>query len=123
MPGNDSDGIASNPRGVGGYVDMEYKVVGALVSQDDMLYLRNLRRTFVVSRLLDKRVAAHIFSFLAEAGQSGGTHHFVTPELVGAAVGRLVSNYTEDDSWLPRFLGSLLDGRDEYAVVPTQKKT
>ena len=89
-------------------VEQEYVTVGALVSFEDKVYLYHLRRRGLqIGEPLDRRVAAHILALVAEAGQSGSTSHRVTPELIGAAVGRLVSNYGDGD-WLERFMHGLM---------------
>ena len=89
-------------------VEQEYVTVGALMSLEDKLYLHHLRRRCLQpGEYLDRRVAAHILALVAEAGQSGNTTHRVTPELIGAAVGRLVSNYGDGD-WLERFMLGLM---------------
>ncbi len=84
----------------------EYETVGALMSSEDKLYLYHLRRHGLQQgEHLDRRVAAHILALVAEAGQTGNATHRVTPELIGAATRRLVSNYGDD--WLEKFMRGL----------------
>lgn len=90
-------------------VEQEYETVGALMSSEDKLYLYHLRRAgFQPGNPLDRRVAAHILALVAEEGQSGNVSHHVTPELIGAAIRRLVSNYGDGDDWFKRFMHGLI---------------
>lgn len=88
-------------------IELEYVMVVALVSANDTMYLRCLRERGVQhGDFLPRRVAAHILALVAQAGESGNVSDDVTPELIGAAIGRLVSNYDGND-WLERFMRGL----------------
>lgn len=88
-------------------IELDYVVIGSLVSADDTMYLRCLRERGVQhGDFLPRRVAAHILALVAQAGESGNVDNDVTPELIGAAIGRLVSNY-EGGDWLERFMRGL----------------
>jgi hypothetical protein len=90
-------------------IEMDFEVVGPLVCTADKLYLYHLRRAgFQPGNPLDRRVAAHILALVAEEGQSGNVSHHVTPELIGAAIRRLVSNYGDGDDWFERFMRGLI---------------
>ncbi len=88
-------------------IELEYVVVGALVSDNDMMYLRCLKeRGLQTGDYLPRAVASHILALVASAGQSGNVSDDVNPELIGAAIGRLVSNY-DDVDWVEKFMRGL----------------
>jgi hypothetical protein len=85
---------------------LQEKTVEDLEMTEDEQY-RALLRNFDASKFLSRGTASYILSEVAACGEYGGVCEFVTPEMVGAAVRRLVSNYTEDHMWLPLFLRGL----------------
>jgi hypothetical protein len=87
-----------------------YVMVGAFMDDLDRENISRISKeskAYAPSTLTGRRPAAHVLALVAAAGESGNVDELITPEMVGHAVSRLVSNYTEDDSWLRRFLVGL----------------
>ena len=85
-------------------VVVHYVNVGLEVCREDWRILSDLNVDFQVATFLPRRTAAHILAVVANHGDYGGVSVLVTPEMIGAAIRRLVRNYTEDESWRVRFL-------------------
>ncbi len=68
---------------------------------ESMRYLEPGTNTF------PRALAAALLQHVGHHGEYGGVAENVSPFLIGVAVRRLVSNYTEGDEWLIEFLKGL----------------
>jgi len=95
--------IQTNPS------EEDFRTVGAFMCTADEKRLEQFIRSWKPCQPIDRRVAAHVLSLVASEGESGNIDQRLTPEIIGDAIARLVSNYTEDESWLKRFLSGLVN--------------
>ncbi len=57
--------------------------------------------------IFPRRLAGEILQHVGREGEYGGVAEGITPFLIGVAIQRLVSNYTENDEWKIEFLKGL----------------
>jgi hypothetical protein len=68
---------------------------------ESILYLKPGTNVF------PRGLAASLLQHVGDHGEYGGVANGVTPFLIGVAIRRLVSNYTEGDEWKIEFLKGL----------------
>ncbi len=59
------------------------------------------------SNIFPRTLAGGLLQHVGSCGEYGGVANGVTPFLIGVAIQRLVSNYTEGDEWKIEFLKGL----------------
>ncbi len=57
--------------------------------------------------IFPRRLAGLVLQHVGSCGEYGGVAEGITPFLVGVAIQRLVSNYTDNDDWKIEFLKGL----------------
>jgi hypothetical protein len=59
------------------------------------------------SNIFPRTLAGELLQHVGSCGEYGGVANGVSPFLIGVAIQRLVSNYTEGDEWKIEFLKGL----------------
>ena len=56
------------------------------------------------TNIFPRNLAGELLQHVGSCGEYGGVANGVSPFLIGVAIQRLVSNYTDDDGWKVEFL-------------------
>lgn len=59
------------------------------------------------TKIFPRQIASLVLQHIGHDGEYGGVVEGITPFLIGVAIQRLVSNYTEGDEWKIEFLKGL----------------
>jgi hypothetical protein len=78
-------------------------------SEDDVqaIVLESIKHLQPGSLIFPRALASEILQHVGMHGEYGGVVDGISPFLIGVAVRRLVSNYTEGDEWKIEFLKGL----------------
>ena len=60
------------------------------------------------TKIFPRQIAGLVLQHVGQAGEYGGVVEGINPFLIGVAIRRLVSNYTEGDEWKIELLKGLL---------------
>lgn len=80
------------------------------------------------SNVFPRNLAGLILQHVGHSGEYGGVVNGVSPFLIGVAIQRLVSNYTDNDDWKVEFLKGLfynpnvtIQAKMNIVVVPEDR--